>query len=79
MEELGNRVTDARRRILALVSVARWVWVVNTLIGLTSFVCHRYELAAVAGYTSAMSFFVAVYARRAARQLRNVERIITSS
>ena len=78
MEELETRVTDARRRISALVSVARWVWILNSLVGLASFACHRYELATVAGYTSATSLLVAACARNAARHLRNVESAINS-
>lgn len=78
MEELGSRVTDARRGISALVSVARWVWVLNCLVSLAGFTCHRFDVAAVAGSTSAMSLVVAAYARRAVRNLCGVESIIRS-
>lgn len=78
MEELENRVTDARKRISALMRVARWAWVLNSLIGLAALGCHRYELAVVAGYTSVTSLFVAAFARRAARHLHTVERAISS-
>lgn len=79
MEELNNRVSDARRRIAALVMVARLVWVVNSLVGLASFVLHRYEVAALAGYTALMSLFLTACARRAVRHLHTVERVISSS
>ncbi len=79
MEELGSRVTLARKRLSRLLAVARWVWVANCVIALWCFAGHRYELATAAGYTSIMSLLVAACARRAARHLLSVERVIGST
>jgi hypothetical protein len=78
MEELGNKVTTTRKKISALMLISRGVWVTNCLIGFACFTCHRYDLAAAAGYACLMSLLIAACARRATRYLYSVERVISS-
>lgn|GEM_PF-1504300 len=73
MEKELNRVSDARRRVTALVAIARWLWIVNSLVMFASVWRGDYELAALAGFTWVLSLLVAAFGSRAARHLTTVE------
>jgi len=74
MEKVGNSISDARRRVNALVTMARWIWVVNSLVMIAGVAHHRYDVAAVAGFTWVLSLLAAALGHRAAEHLVNMER-----
>jgi hypothetical protein len=79
VDKEAGRITDARKRVTALVAIARWIWVVNSLVGLASVAYGRYDIAALAGFTWVLSLLVAAFGHRAAEYLVAVERTIHSS
>lgn len=74
MEKVSNRISDARRRVTALVIMARWIWIVNSLFAVGGIAYHRYDIAALAGFTWALSLLASACGHRAAEHLVNVER-----
>ena len=79
MEKEAGRISDARKRVTAVVMLARWIWVVNSIVGLVSVAYGRYDIAALAGFTWALSLLVASFGHRAAECLTTVERTIRFS
>ena len=74
MEKAGNSISDARRRVTALVAMARWIWIVNSLVTVAGVAYHRYDVAALAGFTWVLSLLASAFGQRAAKYLVNVER-----
>ena len=79
MDKEASRISDARKRVTALVAMARWIWVVNSLVGLVSVAYGRYDVAALAGFTWVLSLFAAALGHRAAEYLITIERTIRLS
>jgi hypothetical protein len=78
VEKEASRISDARRRVTALVAIARWLWVVNSVVTVLSVVRGRYDIAALAGFTWLLSLLVAAFGHRAAEYLTTVERAINA-
>jgi hypothetical protein len=66
MDELTNEIRDARRKIGALVEIVRWLWVINAAVMVIGIVYSNYEVALLAGFTSALALVASAIARRAA-------------
>lgn len=73
MEKVSNRISDARRKVTALVAMARWIWIVNSVVMIAGVAYHRYDVAAVAGFTWVLSLLTAALGHRAAEYLVNME------
>ena len=78
MEKVDVFIDDARKRVTALVTITRWIWVVNSLVALMSIVFQRYDIAALAGFTWVLSLVAAAFGHRAAECLVTAERTIRS-
>ena len=74
MEKVSTRISDARRRVAALVAMARWIWIVNSLVAIAGIANRRYDIAALAGFTWVLSLLASAFGHRAAEYLANVER-----
>lgn len=74
MDKVSNSISDARRRVTALVAMARWIWIVNSLVMIAGVAYCRYDIAALAGFTWVLSLLAASLGHRAAKYLLNVER-----
>lgn len=74
-----SRISDARRRVTVMASIARWLWVVNSLVALSGALRGRFDIAALAGFTWILSLVVAAFGNRAAQYLASIERTINSS
>lgn len=79
MEMHVSRISDARRRVTVMASIARWLWIVNSLVALSSALRGRFDIAALAGFTWALSLVVAAFGNRAAQYLASIERTMNSS
>ena len=79
MEKFGNNISDARRRVTTLAIMARWIWVVNSVVGLVSITYHRFDIAALAAFTWVLSLVAAALGHSAANYLGSVERTIRTS
>jgi hypothetical protein len=78
VEKEASRISDARRRVTALVAIARWLWIVNSLVMLLSAWRGRYDIAALAAFTWVLALLVAAFGHRAAEYLATVERAINA-
>ncbi len=78
VEKEVGRISDARRRVTALASIARWLWIVNSLVMLLSAWQGRFDIAALAAFTWILSLIVAAFGNRAAQYLTSVERAINA-
>ena len=74
MQKVGNSISDARKRVTALVIMARWIWIVNSLVTVAGVAYHRYDIAALAGFTWVLSLLASAFGHRAAEYLVNMER-----
>ena len=79
MENVGNTISDARRRVTALVLMARWIWVVNSVVGITSVMYHRYDITALAAFTWVLAILAAVCGNRAEKYLGTAEYSVRQS
>jgi hypothetical protein len=79
MEKLASEVTDARKRVAALVEITRWLWVINAIVMVVGIYYSSYQVAALAGFTLVVSLIAAAVARRASSYLRAAVRTIRSS
>jgi hypothetical protein len=79
VEKVDSRIADARKKVTSLVMVARWIWIVNSVVGLVGVAYGRYDVAALAAFTWVLSLLVAAFGHAAAEHLVKVERIIHSS
>ena len=78
MEKVGSNISDARRRVTALIIMARWIWIVNSLVTVVGLAYHRYDIAALAGFTWVLSLLASAFGHRAAEYLGAMERTIRS-
>lgn len=78
MEKVGSFIDDARKRVMALVIIARWIWVINSLVAITSIAYHRYDIAALAAFTWVLSLVAAAFGGRATKCLVTAENTIES-
>jgi hypothetical protein len=74
MEKVSISISDARRRVNVLVVMARWIWVVNSLVMVAGMWYQRYDVAALAGFTWVLSLFAAALGHRAVEYLGMAER-----
>ena len=74
MEKVSTNISDARRRINVLVAMARWIWIVNSLVMIAGMWYQRYDIAALAGFTWVLSLFAAAFGHRAVEYLGAEER-----
>ena len=79
MVKQTSRINDPRRKVTALVSIARWLWIINSLVALIGIISGRYDVAALAAFTWVMSLLVAAFGSRAALYLSRTERVIRTS
>jgi hypothetical protein len=79
VDKQASRISDARKRVMALVAIARWIWVTNSVVGVAGVAYGRYDIAALAGFTWVLSLVAASFGHRAAEYLVTVERTIHSS
>jgi len=79
MEKLRNEIEDALRRIKTLVIIARWIWIVNSVVLITSITRHRLDIAGLAAFTCVFGLIAAAMGRRASRYLATAEQTIQSS
>jgi hypothetical protein len=70
MNELDLIIRDARRRLVALVEIVRWLWIVNAAVMVLGLVYGSYQIAALAGFTWILSVVAAAIARRTVAYLR---------
>ncbi len=78
MENVCIFIGDARKRVSALVAIARWIWIVNSLVAVAGVLYHRYEIAALAGFTWMLSLVAAAVGMRATKYLTTAERTMDS-
>lgn len=78
MERETSRISDTRKRVAALASIARWLWIANSVIALVSAWRGRYDITALAGFTWISSLVVAAFGKRAAENLASIERTINA-
>lgn len=78
MEKVGSFIGDARRRIVALVVISRWLWIVNSLVAITGIAYHRYDVALLAGFTWLLSLVATAVGMRATKYLMTAERTMNS-
>ena len=74
MEKVGANISGARRNVNVLLTTARWIWVVNSLVMIAGVWYQRYDVAAVAGFTWILSLFAAAFGHRAVEYLGAEER-----
>jgi hypothetical protein len=74
MEKVCSFIGDARKRVTALVAIARWIWVVNSLVAIAGIAYHRYDVAALGGFTWMLSLVAAAVGIRATKYLATAER-----
>lgn len=79
MEKVSNSISDARRRVSALVLIARWIWVVNSVVAITSITMHRFDVAALAAFTWVLSLLAAAFGHRADAYLGTAEQSLHTS
>ena len=79
MEKVGNTISDARRRVTALIMIARWIWVVNSVVAITSIMYHRYDITALAAFTWVLSLLATAFGHRAEKYLGIAEYNIRQS
>jgi len=68
-ENICPDLSETRRRLVTLVDIGRWVWVVNAVVTMVGAYYGRFDIAALAGFTWAMSLIATAIARRAAASL----------
>lgn len=78
MDKVCNSISDARKKVTALVIMARWIWIVNLLVAVAGIAYHRYDIATLAGFTWALSIVASAFGRRAAEYLVAMESTIPS-
>lgn len=79
MDELSNEIRGARRTLLTLLQIARWLWVANTLVLTVAIIYSRIEVAVLAGFTLVLSLLIAASAKRASGYLRDAIRTLRTS
>lgn len=79
MEKVGNTISNARQKVTALILIARWIWVVNSVVAITSIIYHRYDITALAAFTWVLSLLAAAFGQRAEKYLGTVEYAVRQS